>query len=479
MTGQAAPNTLDVVKAGLESAKCAVVLLTGDDVAKLRPEFEEESFQFQPRANVLFEAGWAFAKGGHERTVLVAFQKLRPFSDLTGINVLELNDSAVARKHFVERLRAAGCKPDDSGSDYLRPEVTGSFDLKFDERQRNIVLERGDFTEFIVDSSLSHSINNLELHKDLCDYLSTGDRTDLKYNYLGTLCAANWLDLSEDPTYGHSDLVEVIKSNRETIIESAQLTNSAVDFVSLGPGDGVIDKYLLFEMQRRCDLRHYYPIDLSFELLQKAVMEILDTRWVLKTFRVKAIHGDFTRLSVYRPVFNFDPAPNFFCLIGYSFGNHNEAELLGKLREGMGAGDLLLLDVRLHQLGQVGTKRLNDQTTQTIVVNYHHALNNRFAFGPVETVTVCDFDSVEFLYDVTYQPHICTECSQCGDLLQERQHQISAQQQEAESQQTYLTVTTLYDFASLADWFPSKGFQLVWSKAVAQTGLFLVRKAVD
>lgn len=132
LTGEASPFVGQVVEAGFGAAQAVVVLLTGDDMAKLRPEFVEPSdasyekrLTPQARANVLFEAGFAF--GRHpERTVIVEFGQLRPFSDVQGRHVIRMDNSVRKRQELAERLSGAGCAVNTSGADW---HTAGDFEI--------------------------------------------------------------------------------------------------------------------------------------------------------------------------------------------------------------------------------------------------------------------------------------------------------------------------------------------------------------
>ena len=53
-----------------------------------------------------------------ERTVLVEIGVLRPFSDIAGRHVLRFDGSTPRRQELAERLKAAGCEVDTSGTDW-------------------------------------------------------------------------------------------------------------------------------------------------------------------------------------------------------------------------------------------------------------------------------------------------------------------------------------------------------------------------
>ena len=125
LTASAAPFVGDVLTTAFEAAQAVVVLMTPDDVAQLQPHLiadddpdYEKQPTGQPRPNVLFEAGMAL--GLHpERTVIVEFGKLRPFSDIGGRHVVRFDGSAAARQALSVRLEAAGCDVDRKGTDWL------------------------------------------------------------------------------------------------------------------------------------------------------------------------------------------------------------------------------------------------------------------------------------------------------------------------------------------------------------------------
>lgn len=127
LTGQPAPTTLDVVRAGFAHAQAIVILMTGDDIGFLREELrspddgtDEREPTPQVRQNVMFESGMAV--GAHpDRTLLIQIGRLRWPSDLSGINVVRLTpETPEAKQSIVTRLRNAGCETNtEHRSDWL------------------------------------------------------------------------------------------------------------------------------------------------------------------------------------------------------------------------------------------------------------------------------------------------------------------------------------------------------------------------
>jgi len=470
---------MEVVKAGLEAAQAVIVALTRDDIARLRPELGLSAPIYQPRANVIFEAGWAFATLGQERTVLVRFGELQEFSDINGLNSVHIDDSPTQRAALRQRLLDAGCKVDTRSNDYLDPRISGSFAEQNLGPEELSILQRGGFTDLLVDSTLSYSFDHESLQDELIRDLTGGAGRTIKYNYIGSACAINWLELSKDPTYGHNELVEFFRKNLDAIITAADIQDKAVDFVSLGPGDGTIDVAIIDRLQRKALLQHYYPVDLSFELLQTSVRYVLAQDYLLRDrdLMIKAIHGDFSKLSSYKPIFAYNMSVNLLALVGYSLGNHNESDSLGKLLEGMEIGDLLLFDIRLHQLGTAWTlKQLSKEDREAIIAAYNHSLNNRFAFGPIEAATWATFKNIEFGYDVskkvTTVPFALNVITYCKDIKTRFRRSNSP----LNHKKLDLAVTTLYDLDEFKSWLERLDVELVWTKNDKRSAVFLVRK---
>jgi hypothetical protein len=124
MTGEASPYIGRILDVALASAQAIVVLLTPDEITYLRSEYglgaddADTKPAAQARPNVLFEAGMAIGRDP-DRTVLVEFGHVRPFSDVAGRHVLRLDNSPERRKDLAQRLATAGCEVDFTGTDWL------------------------------------------------------------------------------------------------------------------------------------------------------------------------------------------------------------------------------------------------------------------------------------------------------------------------------------------------------------------------
>ena len=123
-TGKSAPYVGEILDTAFSTAQAVVVLFTQDDRAYLRESLRrsndppyESTHTLQARPNVLFEAGMAMGRCP-DRTVLVQIGNLRPFSDIGGRHIIELNDSTERRQQLAQRLESAGCDVDLTGVDW-------------------------------------------------------------------------------------------------------------------------------------------------------------------------------------------------------------------------------------------------------------------------------------------------------------------------------------------------------------------------
>ncbi|HEV2638890.1 MAG TPA: nucleotide-binding protein [Actinocrinis sp.] len=126
-TGHTVPFLGDVVVNAPAQAQAALVLLTPDDVAMLHPDLlqvrdqeYEGRLTGQARPNVLLELGMVLM-AYPERTVIVEVGALRPIADLAGRNVIRFDGSVASVKKIAERLDLAGCRVNQTGSDWLDP----------------------------------------------------------------------------------------------------------------------------------------------------------------------------------------------------------------------------------------------------------------------------------------------------------------------------------------------------------------------
>lgn len=132
-TGQPTPYVGTILDVAFRDAAAVVVLMTPDDVARLRPPYRkkhdpayEAKLTGQARPNVLFEAGMAFGRNPAS-TVLIEVGELRPFSDVGGRHVVRLGNDPASRTELATKLANAGCNVDTSGTAW---QEEGDFRLK-------------------------------------------------------------------------------------------------------------------------------------------------------------------------------------------------------------------------------------------------------------------------------------------------------------------------------------------------------------
>ena len=153
LTGKGSPYVGEILDRAFEKAAAVVVLLTGDDEARLKEAYRadgeehEATLMPQARPNVLFEAGMAISRS-QDRTILVQVGALRDFSDIAGRHIIRLDNSAKARTAFIRRLRTAHCPVDDSGTDWLE---SGNFDLQTDS---SLEISKGETKQGAIEQNI-------------------------------------------------------------------------------------------------------------------------------------------------------------------------------------------------------------------------------------------------------------------------------------------------------------------------------------
>jgi predicted nucleotide-binding protein len=130
-TGEGSPYIGQILATAMDKRPAIVALLTPDDVVRLHPRLwmdkeliEEKEERVQARANVLFEAGMAFAVSP-KRTVVVQLGEVKLPSDIGGRHIVHLTNDTVSRNNLATRLDAVRCHIDRSGSDWT---TAGDFD---------------------------------------------------------------------------------------------------------------------------------------------------------------------------------------------------------------------------------------------------------------------------------------------------------------------------------------------------------------
>lgn len=124
-TGGPSPHIGEILRQAFEHNQAAIVLLTPEDGASLHPSLQEPNdpayeteVTGQARPNVLFEAGMALGLQP-ERTLVIEIGRLRPVSDLAGLNVVRFNGTVESLNKIAVRLAGAGCTVNTRGSDWL------------------------------------------------------------------------------------------------------------------------------------------------------------------------------------------------------------------------------------------------------------------------------------------------------------------------------------------------------------------------
>ena len=309
---------------------------------------------------------------------------------------------------------------------------------------------------------------------EVCSSLDVAVQIDLRYHFSGPLCASYWVDLCRCRDYGHDRLVGAVDEALTGISDALSRLfppPTPLTVLSLGPGDGEVDVRLLERLRPALDVAAYRCVDFSFELLEFAVRR-LRASGAAAGLPITAVCADFKEMDSW-------PAPGgeagLWLLTGYTMGNLDETQLLASLARRMQPGDCLLLDAHLHPYG-----RRDDDFTDTerslLVRGYDNPTTNRFAFGPVETITTAVSADVAFAQRVgsfgTTVPGGVNVVIGCAG-LDARMRLTGAPVRRSHLD---LCSTTLYDFDSLREWLNATPLDLITASRHGDTGVFLLQR---
>lgn len=114
-SGQPSSYLNDAIKTSIDNASAIVVIMAPEDEAQLVEKYqtdeEDKKPHFQPRPNVIFEAGLALGIK-EEKTIILQFGTIQIFSDILGKHILKYKGKANEvnfKNDFYQKLKIAGC----------------------------------------------------------------------------------------------------------------------------------------------------------------------------------------------------------------------------------------------------------------------------------------------------------------------------------------------------------------------------------
>jgi len=303
---------------------------------------------------------------------------------------------------------------------------------------------------------------------------------NLQYHYSAPVCAQRWLDVCEDPEYGHGKLLSRIDEIFPRLLRQARTIGElapGIKLTSLGPGDGSVDLCILHHLDEQMTLESYCGFDFSFELLRRAIHRIGFGSGFRQSFPIQAVCGDFTDPGDCVRDNSGGIVSRLFSLTGFTMGNFEERGLLSRIEATMAPGDYLFLDARIHSLGPVSEDvSLIGVSKEKAFKSYEIPSVRRFVFGPAEVATQATVEDVDICLDVTQSvtsvPNAINTVIYCEGL--DTQMRLTGKR--VKRDRLDLAMTTMYRFEDLEKWLVQLGFRLVASERSSGMAFFLLQR---
>lgn len=304
-------------------------------------------------------------------------------------------------------------------------------------------------------------------------------RPDLFYHYSTPICAQRWMDVCEDPGYGHGALLEAISGIMPDVVACLKEDDAgarSVELLSLGPGDGSVDERILWGFAAGLRPTSYTGLDFSFELLRRAVNRIAHSPGIPDEMTVRAVCGDFNDLGGLALPPTAAGAVRVFALTGFTLGNYRESAVLGSIKSMMAPGDYLFLDARLHKLGPLPADLTElQQSMRNGRAGYETDSVRRFVLGPVEVATTVEASSlpveIELRRTLTEVPNGLNLVLYCANL----DTALRLTGERVRRDRVDLAVTSSYHAPDLVKWLEGSGLCLRWHSAIGDVAFFLLR----
>ncbi|HEX9981255.1 MAG TPA: L-histidine N(alpha)-methyltransferase [Flavobacterium sp.] len=160
--------------------------------------------------------------------------------------------------------------------------------------------------------------------------------------------------------------LEIFREKSSELVRAMQGVE-IFDIIELGAGDATKSFYLLNELTEQEAQFHYYPIDISYNIL-----EILkeDLKQKLPTLEVTALHGEY--LEMLSKVSNNSKHRKVILFLGSNIGNMTVDEARGfckEVRSQLQPGDMFLIGFDLKKNPEVILKAYTDREGLTSQFN--------------------------------------------------------------------------------------------------------------
>jgi SAM-dependent methyltransferase len=235
------------------------------------------------------------------------------------------------------------------------------------------VLKQTEFAWTLCLVGEDHASKLAELAGDLNeDFSATGDGKQIAsgFSYWGIEPTVAWARAVSDPLYpvARSSIESFYPRWRELV---APVTPLPAHYVSFGPGTGEKDHAVLRSLKRQGPIGSYIPVDMSAEMLRRAVHESIADETVSRdvVIPVQLDFADASNLTELRTLLDIvtDGEPVLFSLLGNTISNFPDVRsFLAELARLMRPGDRFVIEAAT-------TRELNDRWAEAAAKEYRRS----------------------------------------------------------------------------------------------------------
>jgi len=242
----------------------------------------------------------------------------------------------------------------------------------------------------------------------------------------------------------------------EKIINKCFKKNEIIKFISLGCGNGEVEKELLKQTKEKGHKVKYYGIDSSMTMIEKAIKNYENEK-----FETQFIYADFSNEKFKNELDNIidKSKKKIFAFLGSTIGNVPQQYIANTLRNILNKGDILWI-------GTQAEKELSDSIANSYFKRYLNWINTpenlEFLKYPLKNKNV-DLNKGKIILEMIKEKSLKTLIFKYGFLVNDKINFKNGDDKFTLLKGDVINLLTIrvYELQSLIDFFENREFKLI------------------